>query len=107
MQSKAVLRLARVSPQKARLVADLVRGKDVSEAIEMLQFSKKKSAGMIRKLIESAIANAEHKAERDSVALDIDDLFIKEIFVDQDAKDRREAERILRDALFKEKLDEM
>ena len=83
MQSKAVLRLARVSPQKARLVADLVRGKDVSQAIEMLQFSKKKSAGMIRKLIESAIANAEHKAERDNVNLDIDDLIIKEIFVDQ------------------------
>ena len=89
MQSKAVLRLARVSPQKARLVADLVRGKDVSQAIEVLQFSKKKSAGMIRKLIESAIANAEHKAERDNVALDIDDLFIKEIFVDQGPTLRR------------------
>jgi len=89
MQSKAVLRLARVSPQKARLVADLVRGKDVSQAIEMLQFSKKKSAGMIRKLIESAIANAEHKAERDNVNLDIDDLIIKEIFVDQGPTLRR------------------
>ena len=89
MQSKAVLRLARVSPQKARLVADLIRGKDVSQAIEVLQFSKKKSAGMIRKLIESAIANAEHKAERDNVALDIDDLFIKEIFVDQGPTLRR------------------
>ena len=89
MQSKAVLRLARVSPQKARLVADLVRGKDVSQAIEMLQFSKKKSAGMIRKLIVSAIANAEHKAERDNVNLDIDDLVIKEIFVDQGPTLRR------------------
>ncbi len=89
MESKAVLRLARVSPQKARLVANMVRGRDVSEALQMLQFTRKKSAEMIKKLIESAIANAEYKAERSNVAVDIDDLIVKEIFVDQGPTLRR------------------
>lgn len=89
MESKAVLRLARVSPQKARLVADLVRGKDVSEALEILTFSQKKSAEMVRKLIESAIANAEHNAARQNTPIDIDDLVVKRIFVDQGPTLRR------------------
>ena len=63
MESTAKLRHARVSAQKARLVADLVRGRDVSEAIEILTFTQKKSAPLIRKLVESAVANAEHRAE--------------------------------------------
>jgi len=83
MDSKAVLRFARVSPQKARLVADLVRGRDVSEAIEVLGFTQKKSAPMIRKLVESAVANAEVKARRDASDLDIDELFIKTIHIDE------------------------
>jgi len=71
-----------VSPQKARLVADLVRGRDAAEAVEILAFLNKKSAPMIRKLVESAISNAEVAAERDNEQLDIDDLFVKTIFVD-------------------------
>lgn len=82
MESRAVLRHARVSPQKARLVADLVRGRDVSEAIEVLAFTDKKSAPMIKKLLESAVANAEVAAERGDEELDIDDLFVKTIYVD-------------------------
>ena len=82
MESRAVLKFVRVSPQKARLVADLVRGKDASEAIEMLSFLDKKTAPMIRKLVESAIANAEVSAERSNGQLDIDDLYVKSIFVD-------------------------
>jgi len=82
MESKAVLRFARVSPQKARLVADLVRGRDVAEAIEVLTFTDKKSAPMIKKLLESAVANAEVAAERADEELDIDDLFVKTIYVD-------------------------
>lgn len=82
MESRAVLKFVRVSPQKARLVADLVRGKDASEAIEMLSFLDKKTAPMIRKLVESAIANAEVGAERSNGQLDIDDLYVKSIFVD-------------------------
>ena len=82
MHSKAILRFARVSPQKARLVADLVRGRDVSEAIEVLTFTNKKSAPIIRKLVESAVANAEVKARRDAGELDIDELYISTIYVD-------------------------
>ncbi len=89
MESKAILRYVRVAPQKARLVADLVRGKDVSEAIETLTFVHKKSAPIIRKLVESAVANAETGAERDSVDLDIDELYVKTIFIDQGPTLRR------------------
>ncbi len=89
MQSMARLRYVRVSPQKARLVADLVRGKDVSEAIEVLGFVEKKSAPIIRKLVESAVANAEQAAGRDRVDLDIDDLYIQTIHVDQGPSLRR------------------
>lgn len=83
MQSKAVLRFARVSPQKARLVANLVRGRDVSEAIEVLTFTRKKSAPILRKLVESAVANAEVKARREASDLDIDELYVKTVFVDE------------------------
>ena len=89
MQSKAVLRMARVSPQKARLIADLIRGKRASEAQEMLRFTRKKSAGLFLKLVESAVANAEYKAEKDDEDIDIDDLYIKTVFVDQGPTMRR------------------
>jgi large subunit ribosomal protein L22 len=89
MESKAVLRLARVSPRKARLVADLVRGRDVGEALEILTFTQKKSARLIKKLVESAVANAEYRARQTDAALDIDELFIREIFVDQGPTLRR------------------
>jgi large subunit ribosomal protein L22 len=82
MESKAVLKLARVSPRKARLVADLVRGREVGEALEVLTFTRKKSATFIKNLIESAVANAEFKAKRDNSQLDIDDLIVKTIYVD-------------------------
>jgi large subunit ribosomal protein L22 len=80
--STAKLSHVRVSARKARLVADLVRGKDVSEAIELLSFTDKKTAPIIKKLVESAVANAEHAARRDREDLDIDTLFVKTVFVD-------------------------
>ena len=89
MEAKAMLRLARVSPQKARLIADLVRGRDVGEAIEILAFTRKKSAPLIKRLVESAVANAEHTARRANKSLDVDDLIIKEIYVDQGPSLRR------------------
>ncbi|HCH63701.1 MAG: 50S ribosomal protein L22 [Deltaproteobacteria bacterium] len=89
MESKAVLRLARVSPRKARLVADLVRGMDVGEALEVLTFTRKKSAGLIKGLVESAVANAEYKANRSSSELDVDRLVVQQIFVDQGPTLRR------------------
>lgn len=82
MESKAILKFARVSARKARLVADLVRGKDVAEAIEVLAFADKKSAPLIKKLVESAVANAEHEAERKAESLDVDDLYVKSVMVD-------------------------
>ena len=63
MDSKASLRFARVSARKARLVANLVRGMDVAQAIETLAFTQKKSAPMIKKLVESAVANAAQDPE--------------------------------------------
>ena len=84
-QSKASLRFARVSAQKARLVADLVRGDDVDMALEKLSFTNKKTAPLLKKLIESAVANAENK----NPDLDIDSLFVSEVFVNQGASLRR------------------
>jgi large subunit ribosomal protein L22 len=85
MESKAILKAARVSPRKARLVADLVRGRDVPEAIEMLRFTEKKSAPMIQKLVESAVANAENL----NSDVDVDALYIKTIMVDAGPSLRR------------------
>jgi large subunit ribosomal protein L22 len=82
MESTATLRFARISAQKARLVADLVRGKDAGEALDILRFLPKKSAPLIQKLLESAVANAEHTAQRQNRELDIDRLYVKSIMVD-------------------------
>jgi large subunit ribosomal protein L22 len=78
MNVSAVLRGVRLSPQKARLVADLVRGKKVDQALNILTFCPKKGAGIIKKVVESAIANAEHNA-----AADIDELRVSTIYVDK------------------------
>lgn len=77
MEVKASLNFARIGCQKARLVADVVRGKDVNEAIRSLTFMKLKGAVLIKKLIESAVANAEDKK-----TIDIDNLYVKTIYVD-------------------------
>ena len=77
MEVKASLNFARIGSQKARLVADVVRGKDVNEAIRSLTFMKLKGAVLIKKLIESAVANAENKK-----TIDIDNLYVKTIYVD-------------------------
>jgi len=78
MQVSATAKRLRVSPQKARLVVDLVRGKPVSDALDILSFSTQKAAGLVRKIVESAIANAENNA-----GADIDELKISEIFVNE------------------------
>lgn len=69
---------ARISAQKARLVADQVRGMAVSEALDLLAFSPKKAAELVKKVLESAIANAEHNE-----GMDIDELKVSTIFVDE------------------------
>jgi len=83
--SKSTLRFARVSAQKARLVANLVRGDDVDDALEKLAFTNKKTAPLIKKLIESAVANAENN----NTDVDIDALYVSEIYVNQGTSLRR------------------
>lgn len=78
MQVSAKHRFARTSAQKARLVADQVRGLPVERALEVLSFSSRKSAVLVKKVLDSAIANAEHNE-----GADIDDLKVSAIFVDE------------------------
>ncbi|MAD66696.1 MAG: 50S ribosomal protein L22 [Porticoccaceae bacterium] len=78
MEVVAKLKGARMSAQKARLVADQIRGKSVESALEILQFSTKKGADIIKKVLESAIANAEHND-----GADVDELKVSTIFVDE------------------------
>ncbi len=78
METKAILRGVRLSAQKGRLVADLVRGMPVGRALDTLAFSPKKGAKIIRKVLESAIANAEHND-----GADIDALKVKAIHVEE------------------------
>lgn len=78
MDTMAQHRQARSSAQKVRLIANLIRGKKVPQALNILTFSKKKSASLVRKVLESAVANAEHNN-----GVDIDKLVIKKIFVNE------------------------
>lgn len=81
---RAILKDARLSAQKARLVTDQIRKLKVEDALNLLTFSPKKAARIIKKVLESAMANAEHNE-----GLDIDELFISSVFVDEAAKLRR------------------
>jgi large subunit ribosomal protein L22 len=88
METKAIVRGVRLSADKGRLVADLVRGKKVDQAINILNFTQKKAAGIIKKALESAIANAEHND-----GADIDELKITQICVEKGPVLRRFAAR--------------
>lgn len=78
MQVSATHKFARISPQKARLVADMIRGKDVESAVNILTFSNKKAAELIKKVLNSAIANAENNE-----GADIDELKVTATFVNE------------------------
>jgi large subunit ribosomal protein L22 len=78
METKAILRGVRLSAQKGRLVADLIRGKRIEQALNILIFSPKKGASIIKRVLESAIANAEHNS-----GADIDELKIKTIYIEK------------------------
>ena len=93
----ATWRFARIAPHKARLVADLIRGKSVNEAFDLLKFSKKRAAVMLGKVLKSAVANA------DTAQADVNDLFVAESFCDGGPlikrmmpKDRGKSYRILK-----------
>lgn len=78
MEAKAVARFVRVSPRKIRLVMDEVRGKKVGEALSLLSFAPQKGAPLLKKLIHSAVANAEQNSN-----VDVDTLYIKRIYADE------------------------
>ena len=78
MEVKASLKFAKVGEQKARIVANMIRGKMVNDAIRMLTYDNKKPSLIIKKLVESAVANADQKQ-----VIDVDNLYVKEIMVDK------------------------
>ena len=84
METRSIVRGVRLSADKGRLVADLVRGRPVDQALNILTFTQKIAAGIIKKVVESAIANAEHND-----GADIDDLKVKTIYVEQGATLKR------------------
>ena len=84
MEAKAILRTTRISPQKARLVADQVRGLPVGRARDVLEFSTKKAATLVKKVLLSAVANAEN-----NLGADVDDLKVKTICVDEGMRIKR------------------
>ncbi|MBM3371272.1 MAG: 50S ribosomal protein L22 [Burkholderiales bacterium] len=84
MQTQAILRGVRLSAQKGRLMADLIRGKPVEQALNTLQFAPQKSAKILRKVLESAIANAEHND-----GADVDELKVTTVHVEKGASLRR------------------
>ena len=85
MVSKASARFIRMSPQKARLVADLIRGRDVNEALMTLKFTNKGSTDEIGKVVRSAVANATNKDEN----VDADKLFVETVYVNEGPRQKR------------------
>jgi large subunit ribosomal protein L22 len=88
MQVSATHRYARISPQKARLVADLIRGKSAEAAVNMLAFSDKKAGDLMKKVLDSAIANAENNE-----GADIDTLKVVAVYVDEGPRMKRMSAR--------------
>lgn len=90
MEAIAKATNVKISSQKARLVMDLIRGRNYSEAREILRFTNKRAAGLIFKVLESARANAEQLAQKDNVLVDVDVLWVKACYADTGAtKNRR------------------
>jgi large subunit ribosomal protein L22 len=90
MEARASAKFLRGSPQKARLVIDMIRGKNVNQALAILRYSNKRAALGIEKCVKSAIANANEAAEKANVSVDPDDLWLKAAYIDQGpTKNRR------------------
>ena len=83
MEARAISKYIRQSPQKMRLVVDEIRGKDVNDAYAILQYSKKRASKAIDKTLRSAVANARDKADQAGEFVDVDELFVKEAYVDE------------------------
>ena len=89
MEVKALLKHTRTAPRKARLIAGLIRGRNVNDAINILAFTRKRAAGTFQKLLKSAIANA----EENNKVLDVDDLVVKNVRVDEGVTWKRQMPR--------------
>src|SRR6202795_2813544 len=89
IEGVAKARYIRVSPQKARLVIDLIRGERAEKALHTLRFTKKRVAKEIEKVLRSAIANAERKAEDSGESLDVDSLFVAQCYVNEGPRMKR------------------
>jgi large subunit ribosomal protein L22 len=89
MEARAISRYNRQSPRKMRLVIDLIRGKGVGEAYAILQFTKKKAAERIDKTLRSAVANAKQKADTAGDFVDVDDLYVKEAYINEGPRLKR------------------
>jgi len=85
MEASATYKYVRISPQKARLVVDLIRGKSVSEALSILSLTKKRVTQDVEKIVRSAVSNAEQKAEN----LDVDALVVSKAFVNEGPRQKR------------------
>ncbi|MDA2989591.1 MAG: 50S ribosomal protein L22 [Actinomycetota bacterium] len=89
MEARAIARFVRMSPRKVRLVVDQIRGKSVNEAYAILQFSPKSASEPVSKTLRSAVANAQYKAQDQGEVVDVDDLVVREVFVNEGPTLRR------------------
>jgi large subunit ribosomal protein L22 len=89
IEAHAIARHVRMSPQKARLVIDLIRGQKAQDALQSLRFTPKRAAKHIEKVLRSAISNAERKAEDSGSPLDVDELYVSKCFVNEGARWKR------------------
>ena len=83
-EARAIAKHIRIAPRKVRIVVDLIRGKNVGEAFSMLKFTPKVGSKVVEKVLRSAVANAEHNFD-----MNVDNLYVSEIFVDQDSTMKR------------------
>ncbi len=89
MEARAIARYVRMSPRKVRLVVDQIRGKKVNDAYALLQFSKKSAAEPVSKTLRSAVANARNRAEDEGTVVDVDEMIVREAYVDEGPTLRR------------------
>jgi len=89
IEAHALARHVRLSPQKARLVIDLIRGQKVQDALQTLRYTPKRAAKHIEKVLRSAVANAEKKADEAGAPLDVDQLFVSKCFVNEGPRWKR------------------
>jgi large subunit ribosomal protein L22 len=95
MQARAIAKGVGMSPRKVRMVVDLIRGRNVNEAYSILKFSKRAATEPIEKTLRSAVANAQQKADADGSFLDVDDLIVREAYVNEGTTMKRWSPRAM------------